>query len=244
MKVTRFLVSLLFLAAASTSAHAQAVSLNWDSCTGPIDKSVVPGSTTNAIFASVLGQSITCQAYQFQVTVGGNGVLRDAWRFDPAGCQGSALLTLDHITSSKTCPSFQGTLASVQVKDFSFDALTGKAKISLYDAYPNNPSPGAPPAGNPLATNPAQRYFLGRIQMDETYGVVGPSDPGLTCGGLEVGTCFHLTSQTWLDLNGNEIPWAVASEFVTANDPNNSSHCPGATPAQATTWGSLKGQYR
>jgi hypothetical protein len=247
MKVTRFLASLMFLGALSTSAFADgAVSLNWATCTGPINQSVLPGTlrSSNVVNISVLGQSIVHQAYQVQITVGGNGPLRDAWRFDPAGCQGTPYYTLDHLSLAKACPSFQGTLQSVQVKDFSYDALTGKAKISLYNAYPNNdPSSGAP-LGNPGATNPAVRYFLGSVSFDETYGVNGPTDPGNTCGGLEVGTCFHLTSQTWLNLSGIEIPWAVASEFVTSNDAANASHCPGATPTQSTTWGSLKNQYR
>jgi hypothetical protein len=247
MKVTRFLVSLLFLGAASTSAFADgAVSLNWDSCTGPINKDVAPGSlrSANVMFISVLGQSIVHQAYQVQVTVGGNGPLRDAWRFDPAGCQGTPYYTIDHLSLAKSCPSFQGTLQSVQVKDFAYDALTGKAKISLYNAYPNNPVGGGPAQGNPGAITPTTRYFLGSVSFDETYGVTGPTDPGNTCGGLEVGTCFHLTSQTWLDLNGNEIPWAIAQEYVTSHDAANAMHCPGATPTTSTTWGSLKNQYR
>ncbi len=244
MKVTRFLASLMFLGAVSTSAFAvPAVSLNWDTCVGPIDKSILPATTGNTIWISVLGQNVTAQAYQVQITIGGNGPLRDAWRFDPAGCQGSSLLVINHITSSKTCPSFQGALASVQVKDYSYDALSGKAKATLYNAYPNNAPSGAP-QGNPAATNPAQRYFLGNLVFDQTYGVNGPSDPGLTCGGLEVGTCFALSSATWLDTTGAEIPWAVAGDHVTSNDPNNLSRCPASVPTKATTWGNLKGQYR
>jgi len=246
MKVTRFLVTLLFLGAASTSAFAQgAVSLNWDTCTGPINKSVTAAMVPSPVIdISVLGQSLVHQAYQVQISVGGNGPLRDAWRFDPAGCQSTPYYTIDHLSLAKACPSFQGTLASVQVKDFSYDALSGKARISLYNAYPNNnPATGAP-QGNPAAITSTQRYFLGSVTFNMLYGVAGPTDPGLTCGGLEVGTCFHLTNQVWLDLAGNEVPWAVASEFVTSNDPNNLSHCPGATPTQSTTWGSLKNQYR
>jgi len=247
MKVTRFLASLLFLSAASSSAFAAgAVSMSWDGCTGPIDKAIAPGSQASA-FVSVLGQSVTSQAYQVQVTVGGNGPLRDAWRFDPTGCQGSSFLTIDHLAPAavvKACPTFQGALASVQVKDYSYDTLTGKARISLYDAYPNNAAGGGAAQGNPAATVPTQRYFLGRFLFDELFGVNGPSDPAVACGGLEIGTCFHLTSQTWLDLQGNEIAWTIAQEYLTSNDPNNGSRCPGATATKSTTWGNLKNQYR
>ena len=249
MKVTRFLVTLLFLGAASTSAFAQgAVSLNWNTCTGPIDKAVLSGDVADGILVSVLGQTIVHQGYKIEVTVGGNGPLRDAWRFDPAGCQGSGAIAIDHLPSNAIkvlCPSFQGALASVQVKDYSFDGISGKAKISLYNTYPNNLPGGGAAQGNPGATTGTQRYFLGRFLFDQSLGVVGPSDPAAaTCGGLEVGTCFHLTAQTWLDLQGVENTWAIAQEFVTSNDPNNAAHCPGATPTVGTTWGNLKNQYR
>ena len=243
MKVTRFLVSLLLLSAASTSAFAAgAVSMSWDGCTGPIDKAIAPGTQASA-YVSVLGQSTVHQAYQVQVTVGGNGPLRDAWRFDPAGCQGSSFITIDHLAPSavaKTCPSFQGTNPSVQVKDYSYDTLTGRARAVCYNAYPN----GSPPLGNPAATVPTQRYFLARFLFDESFGVNGPSDPGLTCGGLEQGACLTMVSQTWLDLNGIEIPWTLAQDYITSNDALNNTRCPGATPTKATTWGNLKNQYR
>jgi len=248
MKVTRFLVSLLFLGAATSTAFAQgAVSLSWDSCVGPINKSVLPGTQASA-FVSVLGQSQVHQAYQVQVLIGnGTANLADAWRFDPTGCQGSSFITIDHLAPAsvvKVCPTFQGALQSVQVKDYSYDPLTGKARAVLYDAYPNNASPGSPPQGNPGATDPTKRYFLARFLFDETFGANGPSDPGNTCGGLEIATCFHLSSATWLDLNGNEFPWTVAQDFITSNDAANNTHCPGPTPTQPTTWGHLKNQYR
>jgi hypothetical protein len=236
MKVTRFLVSILLLGVASNAFAAGAVSLNWDSCVGPIDKAVPAG--TMQLFESVLGQSLPHQAYQVQVTLGSPGGIRDAWRFDPAGCQGSSFITINHLAPAsvvKVCPTFQGTAQSVQVKDYSYDALTGKAKLSLYNAYP--------PANN-VQINPAQRYFLGQIIFDHTFSVAGPTDPGANCGGVEAPVCLHITSASWLDPAGAEFPWGIAQEFVTANDPANTSHCPGATPATSTTWGNLKNQYR
>jgi len=242
MKLNRIFLSALFLAATTSSAFAQgAVSMNWNSCTGPIDLAVPGGAPVNA-YVSVLGQSQTAQAYQV-VTAGGaiSGPMRDAWCFDPAGCD-VGFFTLNHTAPSavsKTCPSFQGTLQSLQIKDYSYDATTGKVKITLANAYPNGG------AGNPSATNPAVRYFLANYNFDLTFAVAGPGAPdGSTCGGVEVPVCFALTQATWLDLTGAELPWNIAGGFITSNDPSNSSHCPGAVPAAPRTWGSVKSQYR
>jgi hypothetical protein len=239
MKVTRFLLSALLLGAMATTASAQGtVSLNWDTCIGPINKAIAPGTIAD-LQASVIGHSQPHQAYQVYVALGsGNaGALRDAWRFDAAGCQGSALITINHLspgTLSKACPSFQGANASIQIKDYSFDALTGKARAVLANTYP----------AGVAVVNPATRYFLAQFKFDHTFSTAGPSDPGNTCGGLEVAVCAHLTRTSWLSPDGVETPWAWGQEYVTANDAGNTSGCPGATPAVPTTWGSVKAQYK
>jgi hypothetical protein len=242
MKVTRFLASLLLLGATASVSFAQgAVSLTWNGCVGPVNIAVAGGSPVNA-YVSVLGHSTVAQAYQC-VTVGGSpgGPIRDAWRFDPTGCD-NGFFTLNHTAPaavSKVCPSFQGQIQSLQIKDYSFDATTGKVRITLANAYPNGG------AGNPGAVNPAVRYFLANYLFDLTFATAGPTPPDLsTCGGVEVPTCWALTSATWLDNSGVETPWAVAAGFITTNDPNNAQGCPGVVPTAPRTWGSVKSQYR
>ena len=240
MKVTRFLLSALLLGAMATTASAQgAVSLNWDTCTGPVNKAIAPG-TQASMYASVLGHSQPHQAYQVFVSLGsGNaGAIRDAWRFDAAGCQGSSFITIDHLAPAavvKVCPTFQGPLASIQIKDYSFDAVSGKARAVLANTYP---------AGNFTTVNPLQRYFLARFLFDHSFSAVGPSDPGNTCGGVEVAVCAHLIRTSWLSPEGVETPWAYGQEYVTSNDAANATGCPGATPTENKTWGSLKAQYK
>jgi hypothetical protein len=239
MKVTRFLLSALFLGAMANSAFAAgAVSINWDSCVGPLNKSIVPG--VNNLYASVLGHDQPHQAYQVWLSLGsGNaGAIRDAWRFDADGCQGSSFLTINHLAPAavvKACPTFQGANTSYQLKDYSFDALTGKARTYLANTYP---------ASNFTNVNPAVRYFLANWAFDHTYSVNGATTPGVDCGGLEVGVCIHITKTSWLTPGGVEFPWAIAGEYVTANDAANATGCPGATPADNRTWGSVKAQYK
>jgi hypothetical protein len=240
MKVTRFLLSALFLGAMATSASAQGVvSLSWDGCTGPINKQILPG-TQASMFASVIGHDQPHQAYQVFISLGSGsaGPLRDAWRFDASGCQGSSFITIDHLAPAsvvKVCPTFQGPLSSIQIKDYSYDAGTGKARAVLANTYP---------AGNTTQINPTVRYFLARFLFDHTFSVNGPTTPGADCGGLEVPVCALLTRASWLTPGGVEFQWTPGQEFVTSNDPSNSIGCPGATPAVDKTWGSLKAQYK
>jgi hypothetical protein len=191
--------------------------------------------------ASVLGHSQPHQAYQVFVMLGSAhaGALRDAWRFDAAGCQGSSRITIDHLAPAflgKACPSFQGALASIQIKDYSFDAATGKARAVLANKYP---------AGNFTEVNPAQRYFLAQFLFDHSFSTNGPSDPGNTCGGLDVAICAHITRTSWLSPDGVETQWPLAQEYLTANDPDQSQDpCGFYVPAVRATWGGIKAQYR
>ena len=239
MKVTRFLVSLAFLAFASSSAFAQGtISLAWDTCApGAVNKAILPGTVASA-YASVIGHSTPHSGYQVWMLLGSPGGVRDAWRFDPAGCQGSSFITIDHLPPAavaKSCPAFMQTAAGVQIKDYSYDALTGKAQAVMANGY----------AGGVAVSNPATRYFLAGFRFDHTFSVNGPGVQLETCGGLENPVCVHITRQSWIQLNdGSEHQWTVGQEFLLANDTANVTGCPGATPATPTTWGSLKNTYR
>ena len=234
MKVTRFLLSVLLLGVTATVSSAQGVvSLGWQTCVGAIDRTMVQ-ATGNKAIATVIGQSSPHQAYQVNIVAGSTGGLRDAWRFDAGGCN-DGFLTMTHLDASvKSCPAFQGG-EGLQIKKWTYDPLTGKTLGIIANAYAQTPA---------LAPVPTTRYFLAEWNFDHTFSVPGPTDPGNTCGGLEVGVCLAIAYTAWLDMAGQEIPWTVGQSYVTANDPNNSTHCPGPVAVQAKTWGSLKSQYR
>jgi hypothetical protein len=94
------------------------------------------------------------------------------------------------------------------------------------------------------APNPATRYMLAEFAFNHLFSVAGPGDPPNDCGGIEVPVCAHLVQASWLTLDGQEIQYPFAKEYVTSNDPTNGSGCPGATPAEAATWGEIKHQYK
>jgi hypothetical protein len=242
------LAALAVLGFASTSQAADGViDLSWNACAPVVQDITTTTPGQYSLYASVLGIDVAHQAYEVTLLYSNaSSTVPDAWRFDPAGCQGSSFVTIDHLAPSvvaKTCPSFQGALQSVQVKDVAFvppsdtgsGYLTTNMRISLYNAYP---------AGIPT-TNPLTRYFLMRVLFDHTFSVVGPTTPGVNCGGFEESICFKLARANYLDLNGAEHPFgrAVASGaplFVTFNGP---AGCAGV-PAQPKTWGQIKNQYR
>jgi len=252
MKLNRLFVSMLILAATATASFAApSVSLNWNTCTGPIDLSVTGGTAIDG-YASVFGQSQTSQAYQIRVFAGSTtGQLADAWRFDPSGCEGTTLYSLNSFAqpaAAKACPSFQGNLQAVHIPDFSYDVTTGKALITFADAYPNADANGIN-QGNPGAVTPTTHYCLCDYHFDLTFATIAPTDPGNTCGGVGTPVCFAIAplgvtqGPSWVDLTNTEIPWAVSSGFLTTNDPSDASRCPGVVPAAPTTWGRLKTQY-
>ena len=98
------------------------------------------------------------------------------------------------------------------------------------------------PAGV-LAPNPATRYHLATFTHDFTFASNGPSPPDLsTCGGFETPMCINLigTRVSYLDTGGAEFPFLIGNRTLTVNSIGG---CP-AVPARASTWGTIKGQYR
>jgi len=234
-------VALFAPAMAAADPH---VDLAWDSCVGPLSKSVGPGSVAD-LFVSVLGQTQAAQSYEIAIKIGTTIALPDAWRFDPTGCQGSDGFTINHLAPASvaaTCPSFQGTVSSIQIRQYNYDASAGWALALLADLYPNGG------VGNPAAIDPAQRYFLADFRFNQQYGVAGVPADFPYCGGLEQPICLTLNRQTWVDTAANPVEhaWAVSGPSVVANDPNDLSRCPGFVPvaARPATWGAIKSQYR
>jgi len=235
MKVARIFASLLLLAAtASISSAAGVVSINWNTCTGPTDKTPVPAAAGQKIVVSVTGHDQPHKAYDVRFVLGQPGGLKDAWRFDDLGCEGPTLYAINVLDSKACALAFMQTATGLQIKKFTYDPLAQKATALLASAYSDVPS-----------SNGAARYLLASFVFDLSAAVAGAGDPPNTCGGLDAPLCAALTNTSWLTLDGQEIQWDKSgTPYVTGNDALNAQHCPGSVPAMPKTWGSLKSQYR
>lgn len=245
----KLLSGVMVLAALAFASTSQAtdgtIEMAWNGCVGLPDIASPAAAGQYSLYVSEVGNNVQHQAYQVRVIYGDNTQnVPDAWRFDAAGCQGSSFITIDHLapaTVVKTCPSFQGALQSLQIKDTAFTPptdpyATTTMRLVLANAYPVGT------VGN------GGRMFLARFLFDHSFSVAGPTDPGNNCGGFEKSMCFKLSVGTYLDMStpANEIPFVRnvapgAPLFVTFN--GDGGAC-AAVPAKSATWGSIKGQYR
>jgi hypothetical protein len=233
----RWMLGLILTVAASNAQAAGVVQLDWDSCNSAlVNKQVVAGSIT-VFYVSLLGHAEPHKAYELRMNVVPQAeTFPDSWRFDPPGCQGSSFITMDYTVAtafeSKVCPSFVGTIPAVPIRDYAYDPVSGLGKLSFLIAYP----------GGSSRYTASQRYMLLRVLLDHSYSTASATVPGETCGGLSTPVCIHLTTAAWLTMDGVEIPWSVAQPTLSSNDP--AGACASATPARASTWGSIKDQYR
>lgn len=253
----RKLLTLLFTLSGLTVAtlgHAAngVVDMTWGVTCTPIVQDITPTAGPTSMIISELGNDQTHNAYQTRFLISAaNLTVPDAWRFDAAGCQGSAFITINHLppsTAAKTCPAFQGASASIQIKDYSFvnpgtNYATTQMRCTMANTYP---------AG---ATSVATvRYFLTQVIFDHTFSVAGAGTPGTNCGGFETPMCIALFTGTpapgqrgeegttsYLRLaDGVEVPFDPGNIWLSTGG---FSGCP-ATPSQNKTWGQIKSQYR
>jgi hypothetical protein len=235
--VTALLAALSLIPAAR--AHAAAtLALTWDSCTGPVDR-VSSGPGPYSLYASVVGPNEPHKAYEVWVAIGDSqGLVPDAWRFDEAGCQGTARATVDHLppaAEAAACPALQGDLQSLQIRAVdlwpaAFGLPTTLLRVVLASAYPAG-------VQNPDLN---QRYFLARFAFDHTRSVDGPGIPGASCGGFETPMVLRDFRGAYLTTDGVEVPFVgVGTATARFNSANRV-----ALPVHPVTWGAIKSQYR
>ena len=226
-----------------SAAAIGTVDLSWNACS-PVVPTVAagaPGPVT--LFLSVTGHDQLHEGYAAFLILRSEspGSLKDAWRFDASGCQGSSLIDIRHLPpgpSSKSCPAFRQGVPGYEFKSYDFDALSGRAQCILVNSYP----------AGVTAVDPGTRYFLMGVVFDHTFSVVGPGTPGLTCGGFEqdisidfvrdcIGIGCGLNLPSWFDLQGVEHDFVLGSGRLTF-----CGSC--AVPAENSTWGAIKNAYR
>ena len=261
-------LAVLAMGASSPIARAQPrIDLSWDDCSPIVAaKSSATDSSSATLFVSVTGLTETYDAYSVKLWYGTDMQCQatttstpDAWRFDDAGCQTRALIQLFYGTSNKSCPPAADPLTALRVESvnhgplqFDPDTPVGAMHIRAIASFePRTPDPGT-------------RYLMLGIRFDHTWSTSGAGTPGLTCGGLEVPVCFSLwpgightqggpgnpycndwgrPRSSYYRPDNTEVPIPPGQAYVTYNV-SGSFGCFEATPAQATTWGQIKGRYR
>ena len=227
----------LFLLTTSASA-TPIVAVNWGSCPVPAGASTnrnVGEGPKETITVTVKGLSGPVLGAQVILTFASRGGLADAWRYDDAGCE-AGRVSFENASANDPCPPLLGANPR-RIAVFQYDELTQKGRLVFAQAF------------DVLNANPNITYTLGRFTFDHSA-----PDP---CGCLETPVCIHVANATYLDGGTNEIPFAFAAEFLTWNDPTNSSNCPSSGPLEGTisgncvptlvkpgSWGSLKASYR
>ena len=244
----RLVSVLLAVVVLGTTGRARAADgvfdLSWNTCSPIVQNLSTNVPDKYSIYASVTGFDVPQKGYDvvFMYSNAAQGI-PDAWRFDPYGCPGSPFVKIDHLAPlaiAATCPSFQGAVSSLQIKDVNFVSPSDPSgfprwniRVSLYNAYP----PGI------AVMDPGVRYFLGRFEFEHTYSVPGAGTVGLSCGGFEQSMCFKLAQAEYQDLSGvtRNFGRHPGATYISFNGPEG---CVGPTPTRSTTWGTLKNQYR
>ena len=227
------------------------VRLSWDSCSPLVmDRATNPGPIQ--IVASVLGQATAHKAYQ--VWIAGHSssfaALPDAWRFDGDGCQAgrASVSSASPPPLAASCPSF--VPAGVEKVEFNLVQLAPPG-LNLFGEWINGLLLVAYPNSGGVVPDPNVRYHLATFTFDHTFSVPGSASEAGTCGGLEARMCFTAIPgrTSWLDLQDQEWIFNGVGQsgvgevpFISVNDPHGA--CNSVIPAQATTWGSIKAQYK
>lgn len=240
MKLTRFLVTFALLVGVTGVASAQvgSISIWWDVCS-----STATPANLNKQFAgpaiykqviSATGVEEVAQGWELSIKISTpSPVFPDAWRFESGGCNDQQLAGSTSLLNTN-CRSLQGANPLPLFKYDYNNAISGpnRSVIQAFNAY--DPF-------DPLAAN---TYVVAQLNYDHALSAPGPNNPAVGCGLADAPVCHHITRHGFLNAANSVVNWPVGNEFVTWNDGQNVSQCPGATPTQASTWGKLKGTYR
>ena len=228
------------LASILLAAHVAAtptVSVHWTECPFPANESFNRNAGTGpieTITVTVKGLSGPVRGAQVWLAFGAQGPLPDAWRYDDEGCEAHRL-TMSPGVVGGSCPPLDGANPR-EITRFDYDPLTEKARLVFARAYDG------------FVADPSVTYTLGRFTFDHSA-----PDP---CACLEAPVCIHMINASWVDADLVEYVFAVEREFLTWNDPANTTNCPSSggdlltmgacvpTPAASMTWGRVKASYR
>jgi hypothetical protein len=198
----------------------ETVRLSWGTCTPMV---VGQGWGTPGVYKLVLSAASLAGGFNGHDTnVYISPWLVDAWRFDNGGCQGPDYFHASTAALNKSCPALLGT-APLSIVNYGYDASVQIGIIRLANTF------------NEFTADPSVRYTLWQLSFDHTFSVPGPTDPGVTCGGAQMGEYFHAETE-FLHADGRVTSATGPDRDVYFNG--------GAVRGQRTTWGRVKATYR
>lgn len=227
MKMARIFVALALLMVVAVSAQAQnegCYTLSWGSCTPQKADQLFAGPAIYKLVLSATGLSQLQLGHDTNILIG--PAVPDAWRFDDPGCQTGSQLSLTTAAFAKTCPTFTGG-APLPITQYGYDPVSKFCALRLAIAY------------NDWTPVPATRYTLWQMSFDHTYSVVGPTTPGVDCGGVEQGLAF----------DPEFVQIAQSSGTINFLQPcSGNARCTWqggpVVPTVPSSWGKVKGLYR
>jgi len=231
------LVCGILIVATHDALGAARVHLSWDACPSALDDiEVAPGDGCR-IALWVTGQEEPQRGYAARlVLVAGSGAFPDAWRFDEGGCQPEGMVAIYPFgppTPTTGCRSlFSGGANPSWAAQFSYDPLDSHAYIDVTVDYGS--VSGAP--------NPTSSYWLIHAIFDHFYSAAGSSGSG-TCGGVTESICVRMQHGYYVSEDGSHVDWSSEDDILHSGLVGSSQAC-SAVPARATTWGTIKSQYR
>jgi hypothetical protein len=251
-------IALLLQTVATPVQAVPSASIRWGSC--PAFQGVNrydPTSTSQTITVTGTGFSGTIRNIRCTIRIwAGGSQVPDAWRFDPAGCQGGRLALSQ--SASATCPALRGTHA-VEFSRVDYLAYQPGGWVVAYESIHYGV------AFDPIVADPTTTYTIARLDIDHSNAILGGERLAGSCNCLERPLCISLFTVDYEDGAGvdHRVSWNI--EAIHWNDPANILACPSGpdlctpecvwgsdttcvasdpTPAAWHSWGRVKAGYR
>jgi len=194
--------------------------LSWGTCESQVPDQDFAGPAEYTLVLSAHGPVSSNYGHDTEMRI--RPAVPDAWRFDDAGCQTGARLTLD-AKPTESCPVMRGA-NPLPITAYFIDA-DGSVVVRLAVAYDD------------MTTIENQRYVLWNIGFDHTHSIAGVDSDPATCDGAGQPLNFSVISHIVLT-SGTLVVLAPdpADQPVTWNH--------GSVRTQPVTWGRVKALYR
>lgn len=224
---TSLALALLLLVAPATSGAASSIRYGWDDCSNTVVNKDWSGPGVYSQVMTLTGMDEPFNGFSVVI------VNTAGWSYGWGWCSLATWCPVetgdDHGCVSRRAEATAGVAGcdsipglTITRSDFTGGVTSPRGYILIEGSVPA-----------PVRLDPGRRYGL----FTAAYHLDGPgtNPPAPPCSDVLEPRCFHVV---WHGFG------LIENEFVSWNDPANSSNCPFATPVRDMTWGRLKSHYR